>query len=124
MAFVRSVLTVLLHGTLISAPFLLVFVIGYSNKAPAIVGYFGWFEIIVLGFPWNILIGMLVDIRVEQAYAPGLFAALNENHDLTTGYFLFIGYVSVFLNGLVVATLLQFRKRKNSNNRRSENGHA
>ena len=110
-----GIITILLQGVLISAPFLSVFVIGYFNKAPSIFGILFWFVVVILGFPWNIPIALLAS-QFEQTYAPGLFQQLNENHDRTVGYFMFIGYVSVLINGIIVAALLKRRKMRNQQN--------
>jgi hypothetical protein len=111
----RIAITVLTQGLFISAVLLAPLVVGYFNNAPAFIGILFWFELVVIGFPWNIVVATVCDFGFEQTYFPGLFASLNQNHDRTVGYFMFVGYVSLFINSFFIAWLLYLRRNRKDN---------
>jgi|GEM_PF-4355428 len=108
----RTITSILARWLLIGALLLTPLAATYSNSAPSFLGILFWFEVIVVGFPWNIVVALVCDVRFEQTHFPGLFKSLNENHDTTVGYFMFIGYVSILINSFIFAVFLHFRRQR------------
>lgn len=108
----RTITSILVKWLLICAMLLTPFAASYFNSAPSFLGILLWFEVIVLGFPWNIVVALTCDAQLEQTYFPGLFKSLNENHDTTVGYVMFIGYVSIIINSFIFALFLDSKRKK------------
>jgi hypothetical protein len=104
-----SLIGTILLGFLIYLPFMLILLVADSINASAFFGLFSAIEILILGLPWNLPIAILA-LMIEDYLPPHFFQSLSVNHDRTTGWCLFIGYVSVFINCLIISILIRNRK--------------
>ncbi|MDR1995006.1 hypothetical protein [Azonexus sp.] len=104
----RWLIGTLLLGFAIYLPFAGVLIVGYHNSAPIFLGVIFWVELIVFGFPWNIPVAFL-----SQSFIPvSIFKSLNQNHDTTVGWLMFVAYISVFINSMILAAIIRWKNRE------------
>jgi len=105
----RNITLALVMGAILCIPFWAILFAGYFNDAPPALGVFTWIIVIIFGFPWNIGVFFLAG-GIDTYFGSDIFRSLNENHDKTVGVLMFVGYVSVYINCVIVALVLNARR--------------